>query len=276
MKLTVLGIAIGGYGTYLTFIDKWRVAGVVLIALGTLLIAIAQRRDSTADVRRIEATFQQKIAEVHRDISAAKALPTGSQATKKLDQIDHAFSDWAASFVQNRERRKLEIEQTRVADLQTQLDKSEIWRPVLELFLRTVSGAARAYSLETGSSITAHLPKLPPNLYDRAARYNGRVVFSKTVNWRIELDTDTGFLGEFPAAVVTLVRGDDDDLLLRIWSVSRDKDFVRVSFISDVLPKLSGIDGGLSKANYQQELPKAIMRLFEAQILALDSNAHGR
>ncbi len=66
---------------------------------------------------------------------------------------------------------------------------------------------------------------------------------------------------------------DDDDMFVRIWSINRDQDFVKLSFSSDLLPKLSGIDGNFSKANFQQELPKAIMRLFEAKILSLENHA---
>src|SRR3954462_10897779 len=160
MKLTVLGIAIVAYGTYLTFTEKWKAVGVVLIGIGTLLAAFAQRRGSTADVRKIEATLQEKLTEVHQEIVSAKALSSPAESAKKLELIDRAFADWATGFVRDKERRKLEVEQTRVADKRKELDDSEVWRPVLELFLVTVGGAARAYAKETGQPIEVQLPKL--------------------------------------------------------------------------------------------------------------------
>lgn len=278
MKLTVLGIAIVGYGTYLTFTDKWKVAGVVLIALGTLLIAVAQRRDSTADVRRIEATVQQKITEVHRDINAARALPAGSQATKKLDEIDHAFSDWAASFVKNREHRKLEVEQNRVADLKKQLDNSELWRPVLELALRTIDGAWNAYAAQTRTSVQVRLPQLPANLYDKTVKYGGEVTFGAQGHWLVQLDREALDLsGGLPSLVISWLRsGKDTERIAEIWSIDRTTNFVTVSLRSGVLPKLSGIAGWFTQTSYQTELPKAIIRLVEAQILALESYAFRR
>jgi hypothetical protein len=275
MKLTVLGIAIVGYGTFLTFTDKWKVAGVVLIAFGTLLIAVAQRRDSTADVARIEATFQQKIAEVHRDIQVAKSLPSGSQATNKLDEIDHAFSDWAASFVRNREQRKLEVEQSRVADLKNQLDDSELWRPVLELALRTISGTWKAYAAQTRANVQVRLPELPANLYDRSVNYGGEVTFGTKGHWLLELDRGVlALTGGFPSLEIRWLRsGKGAERIAEIWSADRTTDFVTVSVRSDVVPKLSGIQGWFTPKNYQTELPKAIVRLVEAQILALDSSA---
>jgi hypothetical protein len=268
MKLTVLGIAIVAYGTYLTFTDKWKVAGVVLIGVGTLLATLAQRRDSTADVRKIEATLQKKLTEVHQEIASAKALSSPAESAKKLDQIDRAFAGWAKDFVRDKERRKLEVEQTRVADKQKELDDSETWRPVLELFLVTVGGAARAYAKETGTPIEVQLPQLPTNLYDKNIRYAGRIAFRKDVVWQIELDHSTDFMGVYPPLAVTLLggRAADDDVVARLWSMSQDSHYVIFSVTSDVLPKLPGINGTFQKATYRTEFPKAVSGGFAAQM----------
>jgi hypothetical protein len=273
MKLTVFGALVFGAGTWLTFFDRWRILGVVLLVLSTLIIAVAQRRDSKSDAVEIQATMERKLTEFQRDLASAKALPSPTESAKKLDQIDNAFHDWAAGFVRNKERRKLEVKQARAADLETQLDKSELWRPVLEVFLGAVGEAARAYSKASGTTISANLPKLPPNLYDKSSRYDARIVFRKDVSWLIQLDRQMDFLGEFPGMVVTLVRSDDKDLLARLWSIDRKDGFVKFTVETEHIAPLSGMSGKFSKANYRTELPKAVMRFFEAQILALEGHA---
>jgi hypothetical protein len=279
MKLTVLGIAVVGVGTYLTFIDKWRVAGVVVIALGTLLMYLAQRRDSTSDAKTIHAAIDKRLTEFQREITQAKALPA-PEAAVKLNQIDREFTEWAAAFVKNKDRRKLEVEQRRVAVMKSELDRSEVWRPVMELVLRTIAGAVRAYASQTGMKVEVHLPQLPSNLFDKSVEYTGKVVFREDVAWLLQLDRDMDALSEFPSMWVSLSRAKRneprmgyDSHLLHVWSMNRGADFVHVSVFGDILPRLSGMEGVFTTSNYQDGLRKALLRLVEAQILYLEENA---
>ena len=273
MKLTIVGIAIVGYGTYLTFTDKWKVAGVALIGVGTFLIAVAQRLDSTSDRRRVEA----KLAEVRQEIASAMALPSKSASAQRLEEIDQSFKDWAASLIRNKERGKLEVEQARLAGLKARLDRSEEWRPVLELFLDTVRRAMQAYSSATGEILAIKLPPLPHNLYDKSVQYSGHVSFPKGAVWFVELDRDSPrSLLEFPVLWVSLAHGRDKGLLAQLWSMNRTSEFVRLSIHGEFLPTISGLEPAFTRDNYQEGLPKVVKGLVEAQILALESRGDRR
>src|SRR4051812_597063 len=114
MKLTVLGLIIVGVGTYYTSTERWRVLGVGLTVIGGVVIYLAQRRDTKSDAKTIQAIIDTRFTEFQREITQAKALPA-PEAAVKLNQIDREFTEWATGFVKNKDRRKLEVEQRRVA-----------------------------------------------------------------------------------------------------------------------------------------------------------------
>ncbi|HEV7387393.1 MAG TPA: hypothetical protein VGN73_02160 [Gemmatimonadaceae bacterium] len=279
--LTVISIAIVAIGTYLTLTERWKVLGVMLIAGGTLLGTVVQRRESSADVQKIEETFkqtiEQKMTEVHQEIISAKAsLPPASEPAKKLDQIDDSLRDWAAGFVKNIGQRELEVEQHRVSELKTELDKSALWRPVLEFALETIGNAWKAYADQTGASIKVRLPHLPPNLYDRSVNYGGEVIFTGARgHWLIELDREALNLscGLPTLQIRWLISGKPVDHVAEIWCIDRHKSFVGVSLHSEILSKLP-VGPFSTEANYRTELPKSIIRLIEAQILAMGAGAN--
>jgi hypothetical protein len=273
MKLALLGLLIIGVGSYLATIDRWKVAGFSVVALGGVVTYLAQRRDSA----RFEKKLEVKLAEVHQEIASAKTL-LPAESAKRLDQIDNAFRTWAAGFVKNKEQRKLEVEQRRVADLKQELDNSRLWRPVLELAFRTVAGAWKAYAEQTGLLIRVRVPELPENLYDKSARYAGEVMFPRQGHWIMVLGTGLlSMSADMPTLDIMWLRpGKERDHIGEIWCANRAANFVSLSLYSDVLPRLSGIEGSFTQANYQTELPKAIMRLVEAQIFALDADADRR
>jgi hypothetical protein len=266
MKLTVFGIGVLSVGTYFTFTEKGKVLGVVLIALGTLFMYLGQRRDSMVDSRRLEA----KVAEIRREITEAKALPA-PRAAQKLKQIDRDFAQWASTFEKEKEHRKLEAEETRLADRKAQLDNSAIWRPVLEFFLSTASGALQAYAAETKRSVVVQLPKLPANLYDATTRNSGTIMLRKDASWEIAI-ADPG-LSDFPIMRVRLRRVGRLDSLLQVWSIG-DSAFVQLTVYKGIIANLPGMDGSFPRDNWQDGFKKAIMRLVEAQILALEGHPH--
>ena len=266
MKLTVLGIVFLSVGTYFTLTEKGKVLGVALIALGTLLMYLSQRHDSTLDSRRLEA----KLTEIRHEITEAKALPA-PKAAVRLDQIDRSLSEWASTFVKEKAHRKIEAEQTRLAGLKTQLDGSEIWRPVLEFFLSTVGGAFRAYATEANTTITVYLPKLPDNIYDKAGQYKGSITFRQDVSWEIGIRDIP--LSEFPVLWVRLIRHGSRDLLAQVTSNDRGTGFVSLTIHNNLVPNLSGMEGDFPRGNWQEGFRNAIMRLVEAQILSLEGHA---
>jgi hypothetical protein len=266
MKLTVIGLSVIAFGTYLTYLGDQRVIGIVIIAIGSLVVAHAQRRESREDSERVE----QKLSEIRREIAEAKTIATSPNEVKLLDNIGEEFRSWAAAFEKNKERGQLEIEQNRVGELKSQLDRSEIWRPVLELVIGTLRRSIEAYARETGLPLSADFSPLPMNLFDTHVEYRGTIVFTKELKWLVQLDSTTmRELSEFPLLWISRA-GDWEPQLVHVSSLNRKEKFVQIIVHRDErLPRISGMSGTFSVDNYQDGVKMTIRRIVEAQLLSL-------
>lgn len=258
----VVGVVAIAIGTYLATLDV--VVGAIYVAIGTFVMRYGDWRESRADARRTH----KKLSEIERKITSAKQGASSPQETEKLENIDQEFREWAAGFVKNKARSQLEVQQTRIGAVESEINRSEIWRPVLELFIETVRQVVQAYAAETGSAISVKLSPLPANLFDKHASYEGVVLFTPTVKWRFELDRGVSVL-EFPVLWIWLYHGKAQTRIVHIWSYDRQDAFVRVSLHGDELPRLSGIEVRASEKTYPEELRRSAQRLIEAQLLSL-------
>jgi hypothetical protein len=265
MKFTILGLFVIAIGSYLASINELRVWGFVIVGVGGLIVAIGQRRDSRDDATKLE----QKLGEIRLEIASAKETASSTEETKKLDDIGKEFRDWAAGFVRNKERGKLEVAQIQTSAVESQLDRSEVWRPVLEFFMETVRRSVQAYAAETGAAASVQLPPLPVNLFQSKDSYEGIVVFNRDVSWRIRLQATPSKLLELPVLWIFLERGSEQTRLAHVMSLDRADQFVILELYGDVLPRLSGIEGKFPFGNYRIGLAQAIRRLVEAQLLSL-------
>jgi hypothetical protein len=259
--LVVAGVALIGVGTYLATLDA--ILGVVIVAIGTYVVHYGDRRESKADARRTD----EKLSEIQRRIASAKEVASSPQEAQKLDSIGQEFREWAADFVRNKERNKLEVERTRIGKVESQLEKSEVWRPVLALFLETIRRSVEAYAAETGKPLTVSFPPLPTNLYDKNTAYTGIVDFGSKIRWTLELDRASDRrLMEFPAIWVRLHRGSKETPLAHLWSYAGDNT-VNLTVASDALP-LADMEGAFPMKDYRDRLRRAAQRLVEAQLLS--------
>lgn len=266
-KFTVLGFVITSVGSYLASLTSW---GFLVVAIGGGIFLYGQRRDSGSDVAKIEATIAAKVAEVRQEIASAKEAASSPEEVERLDDADKGFRDWAAKIVENKERSHLEMERTRLEEIESQLKRSDVWRPVLELFLATIARCVKAYGAETGSPVAVDIPRLPTNLFDVSASYTATVVFNSKVTWVVELDrTKTVLLSSTPVLCVQRA-GSDMVRLAYLWSSDLLGD-VRLTVQNERLKRLKGVEGDFSFKSYQSPLQAATQRLVEAQILALDS-----
>lgn len=251
------------------------VVGLVVIAVGSvlggILTFIGARRQSRTDSAQVEA----KLEEIRIEIQAAKSQPAITPAqSEQIDSIDRDFRAWAADFAKNKERTRLEADESWIGDVKRKLDQSSQVRPVYELYLNTLRLSIAAYNEETGSHFLVDIPRLPLDMFKDAATYSGRITFGNKARWAITLEVgDLPFLqlkfyDVLPSDVPSEPYG---SVSVAVQTVLDP--VVSIRFSGERLPKLPGIIVGyplLRRNEYQAPVQLSAKQLVKAQIVAIE------
>lgn len=258
-----LGTAMIGYGFYI-------IVGILLYAFGTAMIVYGQYVKNKVDSAKVSQVLQDKVDDVLKRIDEVREGEKDEASDRNISQIEQEFKNWAADFLKNRERRKVELARTELNSVDVQLRVSDKWRPIFEYVIKTIESLAHAYNIESGKIIKVNFPPLPPNLYSEAAtNYDGEVVFPNKVLWSVVfLSIKPPRKNHPPSMYISFTReGDRGYLRSYIEIADFDKNTFRITLNGQNVPTTEGIEGIYPFDSYRESLKTIMQRLFEAQLL---------
>ncbi len=247
--------------------DGLTIAGVVLIAVGTLLVAQAGQRDTKKIARKLDE-FKAALTEAKRETSPA------APAKERIADIERDFDSWAKRVLNNSEQINVEVEQSKARAARLELDISDQLRDPYGYFLSALRRAIGAYNKQAGTAaIIAHIPELPVNFFSAEGRaYRGRVQFREDTYWEIALSPippQARPFGGIPSLTIALfgtkAGPSDGNFSLSMLSIGSRE--VNVSLTGTRLPKLKALDTSTHLSfSYKKDLEEAALQLIEAQL----------
>lgn len=266
----IAGIMIFALGTGMMVYGFSIIVGIMLNAFGTGMIVYGQYVKNKFDSAEVSRVLQEKVGDALKRIDEVRVGEKDEISAGKIQQIEEEFKNWAAEFLKDRERKKVELARSKLDSIDMQLKVSNKWRPIFEYVLTTIESLAHAYNTQSGETIKVDFPPLPPNLYSEAAsKYGGEVIFPNKVVWSIAFLYGEPPRKEDPPSMYVEFKLEGDRRYLN--SYLSIKDFDEKSFGTYLtgpnVPTAEGIGGIYPFESYRESLKSIMRRLFEAQLL---------
>jgi uncharacterized membrane protein len=248
------------------------IGGILLIALGTGVMFYGQHVKSKVDSAEVSKVVQNKVDDVLKRIDEVRGAEKDKASDGKINQIEQEFQTWAAGFLKDRERKKIELARTHLDSVDVQLKISNELGPIFEYVLKTIDSMTKAYNAESGETIKVNFPPLPPNLYSEEARnYGGKVIFPHKAIWHIQfLASRPPKSDDLPTMYITFEQEEDkrsrSDSYCSISIISKEKSF-GIRLIGPDIPIAKGVEGTYRLDSYSDSLKTIMRSLFEAQLL---------
>ncbi|GAA4434423.1 hypothetical protein GCM10023188_25350 [Pontibacter saemangeumensis] len=164
--------------------NAYVIAGIVLIALGTLVMTFGSNKSSAESQKEILDKFE----ETQQKIEKAKGSTDSDKGKEEIEQIENEFNEWASEFINNRERRKLELEKKDLDIKGNRVALSAKWKPQFETFFSSIRKIIDVYNKQAGTTITYDIVKLPENIFDPSVEdYEAKIKFRSDVIWLINV-----------------------------------------------------------------------------------------
>lgn len=181
------------------------IGGLVLGGLGGWLVFRGTQLTARADTEGLEKLVNNVFTEIKATRESINLQPTKSQsdtagagtkevvaarnAQERLSEIEQDFSEKAASYIKNRDIKKLALDRQRLEDRARELELSKTYRPFLQGVIDDIRAATRAYQSEAHLPIQCNLKDLPINLWEGDLEWVelGTVEFPGKVVWGIAL-----------------------------------------------------------------------------------------
>jgi hypothetical protein len=254
------------------------IAGLVLTAVGTLLIVIGGSKRGAIDSATANARVEDVLVRLEK---AQTEQPAGSPSASKIEGIETEFRDWAGHFLKSRDAREVEGAREVLARREKELKFSEQARPIFVSFIDSIRRSVDAYNLEAKTDFSYQFNELPTNFFAAARGLSdiGAVTFHDGVVWRAQVQFDLP-VSEMPSLWLRVderADGGGDPPRLRIGpSVEAPDSQIRVAMFGNTLPTSESVRGSYPLADVHGWMPKLVRTLFEAQILALPTTATTR
>lgn len=266
----IIGILIIAFGTGTMAYGFSIVAGILLTAFGTGTMIYGQLVKNKADSAEVSQVLQDKVDSVLKRIEEVREGEKEEVSSGKIHQIEEEFKNWAAEFLKDRERKKLELAKSGLDLVDTQLNISNEWRPIFQYVLTTIESLASAYNMQSGETIEVDFPPIPPNLYsEEASNYNGKVIFHNNFYWHISLRSSKPAKKNNPPRMDISFHMGKEHYLRDSWLMIGDYDAksFMITINGSNIPVTNGIEGTYPFDSYRDSLKRIICRLFEAQLL---------
>lgn len=158
--------------------------GLLIVAVGTLVTFYGGQLNSRSDSKELEKKIDSTLGQLQAAQRSTSAEgPSGVTKTEQIRQIEDDFSRWATAFMEKRDERQRQFDQTRLDKRSVEARLSEKYRPLISQFISNLRKTIGAYNAKAGAKIEMNLPEITPNLFD--GNYVGTVVFDSTHAWRI-------------------------------------------------------------------------------------------
>jgi hypothetical protein len=242
------------------------ISGILLIALGTGMMVYGQHVKSKVD----SAEVQNKVDDVLKRIDEVRGGEKNEASAGKINQIEQEFETWAADFLKDRERRKVELARTHLDSIDVELKVTNEWSPVFEYVKKTIEAMAHAYNIKSGETIKVIFPPLPTNLYsDEANEYSGKVIFPNKVVWRISFSSTKPARENHPPKmhIFFQIEGKQHYEISFLSIQYFDQKTFAVFLNGPNVPIAEGIEGIYPFESYRESMKTIVQRLFEAQLL---------
>lgn len=249
--------------------NSYIVLGIVIVAIGTGLVAYGQyvKGKADSDVSAIES--DKKLQRIMADIESLKDSNPPPAMVAKIDKIEDEFSAWAAEFNKKKISRKTEFERNKLKRSSLELQISEQYREFFDYSCKMLEKLVIAYNQQSNGQVSFKATSLPENLYD----FKGTVceiVFSPRVVWNVFLQS-TRPVGEDSLPNLAIYfseevgRASYDYLMITPQSDGT----YRFGFRGEKIPGFVVDTSTPPMSSYEESLKVVLKELFEAQILAL-------
>lgn len=271
----IIGILIIAIGTSIMGYGLSIIAGVLLTALGTGFMVYGQLVKSKVDNAEAAQVLQDKVDSVLRHIEEVREGEKGESSAIQIHQIEDEFKTWAGEFLNDRERKKVELARSALDLVEMQLKVSNEWRPVFEYVINTIESFSTAYTAQSGEIIKVIFPSIPANLYsEEASNYNGQVLFPNRAIWRIRFSSSKPPKENNPPSMVINFTTDmernfpdySNSLFIHKFGKPGDNS-INVHVDGSDIPMTEDVEGIYPFDSYRDSLKKIILALFEAQLL---------
>ncbi len=154
----------------------YTIIGTIIVAIGAYVIYYG----STQNDKKTQKEITDKIEQTQLQIETLKSNNEVDQ--KEVEALEDEFSDWAQSFVSNREKQKVELEKNIVETKASRAELEIIGKPRFKQFLKTTKNLIEAYEIESGDSVEVDIPDLPEGLFLSGSEpYSATVFFRKNI-----------------------------------------------------------------------------------------------
>jgi hypothetical protein len=246
--------------------------GIFLVALGTGLTlyggALQSKKDSEA--------VQGKVTTLLKRIDAAEGMAAGPEARSELQAIRGELANWTERFQSSRASRKMEREQTLLAQQTASLQRSLPARQIIGSAVEVIRTSASALSERTNPKIETRLPPVPADLFTE--RWTGSLRFGDQVTWEMQtiasrdefvVLTITPSVNQYDAARW----GPIGDFRLSVLLNEKSPRW-ETRITGDYFAPRDGIEAkGSMPGDFSTPLTNALRSLLELQVVILDSAA---
>lgn len=251
--ITILGIAIIGIGTLLTYYGS----------------SLSSNKDKKEIIEKLD-NFNQNIEKIKTE-----NIPK-SEKTEKLNKIKSEFDSWAEQFMKNIDEKKIALVKNEVSISEQKVQLNNHWRYLYVNFFTSLSKMVNAYNRVNAEStiLFKENPDLPNNIYNaKIDKFKVIVQFNTKIYWTIFLRV-TEPIDNAVIPSIEILTSDKEhanimlsgDLSLRLYPM-RNKIYVETYSIFDRagFKREYDID---PKSNLITEL---LTKAFEYQILLIEN-----
>lgn len=252
--------------------------GLLIVAMGSGVAIYGQYVKSRADSSASALETDEKLQKIMSDIQVLKNSSPSPEVAEKIEMVEDEFLKWASEFGEKKSKRKVDFERAKLDQVALEMKLSEQYRPFLELARQTLEKAVMAYNAKNQGAVVCELKAIPENLYALSSPAGsmaevGKIVFQPDVAWHVRFATDKPAReGRGPRLAIFI--GDSKSYLHGETSyISIRPSFAtgsyQISFDGPQVPSLVGVDGEYPMAEYEKTLRAVLLKIFEAQMLAL-------
>ena len=252
------------------------VTGLLIVAIGSGVAIYGQYLKSKTDNATTAVENDKKLQQIMSDIQSIKNSNPPPEVAAKIEKVEDEFRSWASEFGKKKAERRVDFEKAKLDQAALELKMSRRYRPFLEFARDTLEKAVVAYNAESQENVRCELRRVPDNIYDlsdaRQGDEVGNIVFGPTVAWVVFMRaTLPAREDNRPTMTISFVKDPKEGWGTNRFSIYPDliDGVYRISFSGERVPSFVGINSQYPMEGYEKTLRDVLLKVFEAQVLAL-------
>lgn len=247
------------------------VSGIILTAIGTLLLTygglVQSQKDSDSNQKKADEQYHQ----ISKDLSELKGIPKAELSYDAVRKVEIDVQNWAQSFVSDKDRLQ-SIQHSKIEQENRRLQSIErLSRDYFGFFTETLRQAINSYNQNLKTNIAIQLPELDPSLFgSKDSRFDGNITFPSGRRWIITAcQTEPG--PEIAAPIILINKFSSastvgqTELLLR-FGKDMKRFHIRLQGDFSLFYGTGTVGGEIS--DYENSIKAVLRNLLEAEIIA--------